>query len=192
MLCRRDLAAAALLALALGAGAAAPTLKSGQFDPPLPAPDFVLQGSDNRELKLANHKGRVVLMFFGFTHCPEVCPTTLATLAQVRKQLGADAARVQVVYITVDPERDTPQRMAAYLRAFDAGFVGGTGKPEQLAAVRQQYGVHMKRLPMPGGYGIDHGTSVYVIDRQGRLRAMMPYGHSAADFVHDIRALLKP
>lgn len=189
---RRALALAPLLGLPVFRLGAAPAgLKAGQFDPPHPAPDFQLQGSDGRPLSLAAFKGRVVLLFFGFTHCPEVCPTTLATLAQVRKQLGADAARLQVVYITVDPERDSVQRMAAYLRGFDPGFVGGTGTEAQLAAVRQRYGVHMKRIPMGSGYGVDHGTSVYVIDREGRLRAMMPYGHAAADFVNDVRQLLK-
>jgi len=192
MITRRVLALAPLLALPLfGARAAQPGLKAGQFDPPHPAPDFQLQGSDGRPLSLAAFKGRVVLLFFGFTHCPEVCPTTLATLAQVRKQLGADAARLQVVYITVDPERDSVQRMAAYLRGFDTGFIGGTGTEAQLAAVRQRYGVHMKRIPMGGSYGVDHGTSVYVIDREGKLRAMMPYGHAAADFVGDVRQLLR-
>jgi protein SCO1/2 len=185
-----------LLALLLAnpAEAAAPAahaLKAGVLEPARAAPDFALRGSDGSELTLSRFRGKVVLLVFGFTRCPEVCPTTLATLAQARKDLGADAAAVQVVYLTVDPERDDLGRMKSYLAAFDASFVGGTGQPEALAALRKGYGVVAEKVPLAGGgYAMNHSTSVYLIDRTGRLRAMMPYGHEAKDFVHDVALLL--
>src|SRR5262245_43439038 len=122
--------AAAWLSLAqfVAAGAAgAPALKAGEFSPPRPAPDFSLQGSDGRELNLSRYRGKVVVLSFGFTSCPDVCPITLATLAQTRRKLGPDAADVQVIYITVDPQRDVAEHMKTYLDSFDPTFVGGTG-----------------------------------------------------------------
>jgi len=170
---------------------AAPALKAGVFEPPRQAPEFALRGSDGNELGLARYRGKLVLMSFGFTHCAAVCPTTLATLAQARQALGPQAGAVQVVFVTVDPERDDPAQLKAYLAAFDSSFVGGAGKPEVLAAMRKNYGVVANKVPMPsGGYAVDHTSSIFLIDRDGKLRAMMPYGHDARDFVHDIKLLL--
>ena len=170
---------------------AAPALKAGVFEPPRLAPAFALRGSDGSDLTLTRYRGRLVLLVFGFTNCPEVCPTTLATLAQARKSLGSEGAAVQVVYVTVDPERDDLARIKHYLAAFDPAFIGGTGKPETLAALRKDYGVIAKKFEQPGAnYGMNHSTSVFLIDRDGRLRAMMPYGHEAKDFVHDLKLLL--
>lgn len=182
--------AAALLAAAALAAAAAPALKAGVFDPPRPAPEFSLRGSDGSELTLARYRGKVVLLAFGFTSCAAVCPTTLATLAQARQALGPAAAAVQVLFVTVDPERDDPARLKAYLAAFDASFVGASGPPERLAAMRQGYGVVAHKVPMSDGYAVDHSSSIFLIDREGRLRAMMPYGREARDFVHDLKLLL--
>jgi len=178
------------LAATLLAAQAAPTLKAGVFEPPRQAPDFSLRGSDGAELALSRYRGKLVLMSFGFTHCAAVCPVTLHTLAQARQALGPQAGEVQVVFVTVDPERDDTAQMKAYLAAFDPGFVGGTGKPEVLAAMRKDYGVVANKVPMAGGYAVDHTSSIFLIDRQGRLRAMMPYGRDAKDFVHDIKLLL--
>ena len=172
------------------AAAAAPRLKAGEFQPPRLAPDFALRGSDGSELKLSRYRGKLVLMSFGFTHCAAVCPITLATLAQARQALGKQAEAVQVVFVTVDPERDDPARMKSYLAGFDASFIGASGKPEALAAVRKDYGVTAVKRPMSEGYAMDHSSSIYLIDRDGRLRAMMPYGHGAKDFVHDVQLLL--
>jgi protein SCO1 len=186
-------AAALLLALLLVATAArgdTGALKAGAFSPPRPAPDFSLAGSDGARLRLSRYRGKVVLLGFGFTSCPNVCPTTLAVLAQARRQLGAEGDRLQVVYVTVDPERDDAARMRAYLGAFDPTFVGGTGTPGQLAAVRKAYGVVARKVPGAGGdYSMDHSSFVLLIDPQGRLRALMPYGHGPDDYVHDIRIL---
>jgi protein SCO1/2 len=179
-----------LLASMVSTAADAPKLKAGVFEPPAEAPGFSLLASTGGEFKLANYRGKLVLLGFGFTSCPEVCPTTLAVLAQARKRLGAQGDQVQVVYVTVDPERDDPNRMRAYLRGFDPTFVGATGTPEQLKAVRAKYGVTAERKAIGNSYSVAHSSSVYVIDRKGLLRAMMPYGHSPDDYVHDIRLLL--
>jgi protein SCO1/2 len=184
-----------LAALPLSATAATDRLKAGVFEPAQPAPEFSLKGSDGAELKLARFKGKLVLLVFGFTNCPEVCPTTLATLAQARKALGADAADVQVLYVTVDPARDDIPRIRQYLAAFDSSFIGGTEAPDKLAAMRKRYGVVAEKIApsqssQPNAYGMNHSTSVWLIDRAGQLRAMMPYGHEAKDFVHDLKMLL--
>ncbi len=166
-------------------------LKAGVFEPPAAAPEFTLQGSQGGELKLSAHRGKLVLLVFGFTNCPEVCPTTLVRLAEARSALGKDADAVQVIYVTVDPARDDVARIKKYLAAFDASFIGGTAKPQVLEAMRKRYGVVAAKLESPtGGYGMNHSTSVFLIDRAGKLRAMMPYGRDAKDFVHDIRLLL--
>lgn len=184
------LAASALLTSVLGLAGDRPTLKAGVFEPPTAAPAFSLQASTGGEGALADYRGKVVLLGFGFTTCPEVCPTTLAVLAQTRKRLGAQADQVQVLYVTVDPERDNPERMRGYLRGFDPTFVGLTGAPDKLAGVRAKYGVTAERKNIGSSYSVAHSSSVYLIDRQGLLRAMMPYGRTPDDYVHDVRILL--
>lgn len=184
------LALAAPVSATAGPAAAAPALKAGVFEPAHAAPAFQLAGSDGHELSLAHYRGKVVLMSFGFTHCAAVCPTTLATLAQARRALGPAAAAVQVLFITVDPERDDASRLRAYLAPFDASFVGGAGRPEVMAAMRKQYGVVAQKVPMSQGYAVDHSSSTFLIDRDGKLRALMPYGRDAKDYVHDLKLLL--
>jgi protein SCO1/2 len=166
-------------------------LLAGVFDPPRAAPEFRLPGSDGAPVTLERFRGKVVVLAFGFTSCPKVCPTTLAVLASARRALGPDAAHVQVVYVTVDPERDDAARMREYLAAFDPDFVGGTGTSEQLAVVRKAYGVSAERIGDGASYAFSHSSSIYLIDRSGKLRALMPYGHAAEDFVHDLRILLR-
>lgn len=165
-------------------------LKAGVFSPARLAPDFKLSGSDGSELSLARYRGKVVVLIFGFTNCPAVCPTTLATLATAHKKLADDAAGMQVVYVTVDPERDTVQRMNEYLKAFDATFVGGTGAADKLEAIRKEYGIFANRENYDKGYSFNHSSYAYLIDKEGSLRALMPYGQAADDYVHDVRILL--
>ena len=169
-------------------------LKSGVFEPARIAPPFALTGSDGGELRLERYRGKVVILGFGFSHCPEICPTTLAKLAKARKQMGAAASDVQVIYVTVDPERDTPEQLRGYLALFDPTFIGATGTPAQLAAVYKDYGITATKYAgrAPAEYGFEHSTFVYLIDREGRLRAMAPYGKSADDIAHDAAMLLKP
>ena len=164
-------------------------LKAGVFEPARLAPEFTLQGSDGNELTLSRYRGKVVVLGFGFTSCVAVCPVTLGTLAAAHKALGARAGDLQVVYITVDSERDDAAQMKKYLAKFDPTFVGGTGTDAQLAAVRKDYGIAAAKVAGPDG-SFSHSSFVYLIDREGRLRALMPFGHTAADFVHDLEMLL--
>jgi len=166
-------------------------LKAGVFSPARAAPDFSLRGSDGAVLKLNRYRGKVVILAFGFTSCPDVCPTTLSTLAATRKKLGDKADRLQVIYITVDPETDSPERMRTYLGSFDPGFVGGTGTAEQLAAVRQEYGIAASKKMLGSQTAFSHSSFTYLIDRHGSLRGLMPYGQSSDDYLHDVRILLE-
>jgi protein SCO1/2 len=173
--------------------AVAAELRSGAFRPARAAPELSLQGSDGRELKLSRYRGKVVALGFGYTSCPDVCPTTLHDLAQVRARLGAAAGDLQVVYVTVDPERDTAERLKPYLAGFDATFIGGTGTPEQLAAVRAAYGIVATRQPVAGSrtaYLVHHSSFVYLIDRAGNIRALLPFGMKIDDIEHDVLVLL--
>ena len=165
-------------------------LHAGVFSPPRAAPEFSLRGSDGAELTLSRYRGKVVILGFGFTSCPDVCPITLATLAQVRKKLGAEARDLQVVYITVDPARDDAQRLREYLAGFDTTFIGGTGTDEKLTAVRNAYGIAAARRVSGESYAFDHSSYTYLIDREGNLRALTPFGQNADDYVHDVKILL--
>ena len=180
-----------LLALAMLVAAASAAedagFIAGVFEPPRAAPELALRGSDGKELRLERYLGKVVIVGFGFTSCPDVCPTTLAALAGARKKLGADAEGVQVVYVTVDPERDDAERLRAFLGRFDPSFVGATGTVAQLAAVRESYGILVGKAP---GDSFSHSSFTYLIDREGKIRALMPYGHSSDDYAHDVRLLL--
>jgi protein SCO1 len=188
-----------LLGVSLVAAAEPPRLtppedlfKAGILSPALPAPELAVQGTDGKAIDLARFHGKVVLLAFGFSSCAEVCPITLATLAGARKKLGADGAGVQVVYVTVDPERDDAARMKKYLASFDPTFVGGVGTRAQIDAAQKSYGISSTKQVYPdGGYTVGHSSSIYMIDRDGRLRAVMPYGHSSEDFAHDLRILLR-
>jgi protein SCO1 len=185
--------AALLISLGLAAHATDARLKSGVFDPPRVAPDFSLAGSDGKELHLSQYRGKVVVLGFGFSHCAEVCPVTLSKLANARKELGASGNEMQVVYVTVDPERDSPARLREYLAHFDPAFVGASGTAQQLEKVRLDYGITASKVASadPSTYFIDHSSFVYLIDRAGRLRAMVPYGRSAGDIAHDVAILLE-
>ena len=185
-----------LSAVTLGAGATAPaptsTLRAGVLSPAMPAPSLALTGTDGKPLGLERFHGKVVMLAFGFSNCGEVCPITLATLAGARKKLGAAAGDVQVVYVTVDPERDDAAQMRKFLGSFDATFVGGVGTMAQIEAAEKSYGISVSRkVYADGSYTIGHSSSIYIIDRAGGLRAVMPYGHPIDDFVHDLKILLR-
>jgi protein SCO1 len=168
----------------------ADVLKAGVFNPPRAAPDFSVRGSDGAALTLSQYRGKVVVLGFGYTSCPNVCPVTLAVLAQAHRKLGALGAQVQVIYLTVDPERDSAERLKQYLAAFDSSFVGGTGSAAQMAAVRLSYGVTAEKVGTGSNYAIAHSSFIYLITREGKLQALMPFGHKADDYVHDISMLL--
>jgi protein SCO1/2 len=187
-------AAMVVLLSASSALAADPTFRSGMLDPPRPAPEIALRAHDGSDFRLSRHRGDVVAIAFGYTFCPDVCPTTLAELAQVRSRLGVAGQRLRVIFVTVDPERDGPERLRVYTQAFDRTFLGLTGSPEQLAAVQKSYGVIAKKQAVRGtsaAYLVDHSAFVYVIDAEGRLSLMVPFGTSIDDMIHDIGVLLR-
>jgi protein SCO1/2 len=181
--------------LLMSAGAAfGQQFKGGVFDPPRPAPAFALPASSGVPVKLADYRGKVVVLEFGFSHCPAVCPVSLASLAGAKQQLGARGKDVQVLFVTVDPARDTPERLRTYLAQFDPGFVGITGSEAQIAQLLKDYGISAAKHPVKGTneYSMSHSSYLYFIDRQGRQRAMMPFGRPAADIAHDLAILLGP
>ncbi len=143
--------------------------------------------------KLSDFHGKVVVMFFGFTHCPDVCPTTLAELANALKRLGPDAKRVQVLLVTVDPQRDTPALLSAYVTAFDPSFLGMTGSAQQIADVAKEFKVIYQKMEgsRPDNYSMDHSAGTFIFDSQGRLRLYAGYGQGAEVFAHDIGQLLQ-
>jgi protein SCO1/2 len=141
---------------------------------------------------LADFRGKVVTVFFGFTHCPDVCPTTLAEMAQVMKELGADADKLQVLFITVDPERDTPQVLKQYVPSFHPAFIGLYGDAEATARTAKEFKVFVQKQPVKdGGYSVDHGAGTFILDRDGKLRLFAQYGLGPTALVHDIRILLR-
>jgi protein SCO1/2 len=165
-------------------------LKAGVFNPAREAPDFSVRGSDGTALTLRRFRGKVVVLGFGYTSCPNVCPATLAVLAQAHRKLGTLGSQVQIIYLTVDPERDTAERLKQYLGGFDPAFVGGTGTAAEMAAVRLSYGVTAEKHGSGSNYAVAHSSFIYLITRDGKLRALMPFGHKADDYVHDISMLL--
>ena len=156
------------------------------------ARDFKLTDADGKERTLADFKGKVVVLFFGYAQCPDVCPTTMTEMAQVKKALGKDGDKLQVVFITVDPARDTPEVMKAYMGAFDPTFVALIPTPEQLAAVAKDYKVYYKKVDgkTPTSYSMEHSAASYVYDTQGRLRLYARYGAGVAPMVADLKTLL--
>jgi len=191
---RRALAAAGLTAL-LGLAACKRGPEAGFNGADITGADFGkdlrLPDIDGRARSLADFKGKAVLLFFGFTQCPDVCPTALARAAEVKKLLGADGERLQVVFVTVDPERDTPEILKAYMAAFDPGFVALRGSPEQLAATAKDFKIFYQKVPTGDSYSMDHTAISYAFDRQGRLRLALSHQLSARAYTADIRKLLQ-
>jgi protein SCO1/2 len=155
--------------------------------------EFALTGHDGKPRTLADFRGRVTVLFFGYTHCPDVCPTTLVELAGVVKALGKDAERVQVLMMTVDPERDTPDVLAKYVPAFDPRFLGLYGDTAATQRTAKEFRIFYEKRPgsTPSAYTVDHSGQGYVIDSQGRLRLMVRHDRIAQDLAEDLRALLR-
>jgi len=154
---------------------------------------LALTDPSGKHRSLAEFRGKVVVVFFGFVQCPDVCPTTLGDLANVMKQLGPDADRVQVLFVTLDPERDTPSVLAGYTAAFDPRFLGLYGDADATQRVAREFKVFYEKRPgsQPGAYSIDHSAQSYVIDTRGRLRLFVRHGRIATDLIDDIRTLLR-
>ena len=188
----RTLLAVATLVLA-GCGDGAPAFRatdiSGTTDW---GRDFALPDATGQVRRLAEFRGKAVVLFFGYTQCPDVCPTTLSAMAEVAKLLGKDAARLQVVFVTLDPERDTPALIAEYMTQFDPGFIGLRGDAATTDATAKEFKVFYSRQATgsAGGYTLDHTAGSYVFDPQGRLRLYVRHGAPAADIAADLRLLL--
>jgi len=156
------------------------------------AKGFALTDHTGKPRTLADFKGKAVVVFFGYTQCPDVCPTTMAEMATVMQKLGPLADQVQVLFITLDPERDTQQLLASYVPAFDKRFIGLRGTPEQTAKTAKEFKVFYAKVPGsdPNSYTIDHTAGSYVFDRDGRLRLFIRHGQGPDPIVHDLRELL--
>ena len=171
--------------------------KGEPLEPARPVPAFTLVDQHGRPFSSDALKGKVVAVFFGYTHCPDVCPATLNLFALARRQLAdaPESEAVRFVFISVDPERDTPQRLEEYLQAIDPGIIGLTGTPPQVREVLEAWGVTAEKVPLsandPTTYTMTHTASVLLLDETGRIRVRVPFGSSADDLVHDIRELLR-
>ncbi len=155
--------------------------------------DFSLPDVNGQTKTLADFKGKAVVLFFGFAQCPDVCPTTMAEIAAVKKSLGKEGEKVTAVFVTVDPERDTPQVLKAYMESFDPTFTALRGTPEQTAALAKYFKIYYKKVDgkTPTSYTIDHTAASFVYDPQGKLRLYTRYGMGAAALTEDLKILLK-
>jgi protein SCO1/2 len=153
--------------------------------------DFSLPDHTGKRRTLADFRGKVVAIFFGYTQCPDVCPTTMVDLVQVRQKLGADGDRLQVLFVSVDPERDTPTVLAAYVPGFDPTFIGLRGTAEETEKAASEYKVFYRKVDgrTPTSYTVDHTAGIYVHDREGRLRLFVKYGTPVDAIVEDLRKL---
>ena len=154
--------------------------------------DFKLTDHNGQTRSLADFRGKIVAVFFGYTHCPDVCPTTLSDFALAMRELGEDGKRVQVLFVTVDPERDTPDLLAKYVPSFNPGFLGLYTDPDSLAALAKDFKVVYQKNTTSGSknYLIDHSAGTYVYDTAGRLRLLIPYGTGPKDIAQDLKILL--
>ncbi len=155
--------------------------------------DFKLNDPAGKVRTLADFRGKVVVMFFGYTQCPDVCPTTLSDLAAAMQKLGADAGRVQVLFVTIDPQRDTPELLSHYVPAFNPTFLGLWGDDAATAAAAREFKILYQKQPgpTPNSYSMDHSAGTFIFDPQGRLRLFVTHGQGPELFAHDIRELLR-
>jgi protein SCO1 len=188
---RRALVLGVLVAALAGCGGSRVQFKNVDITGADYGKDFSLIDHTGQPRTLQDFRGKAVVMFFGYTHCPDVCPTTLAELKTVKSQLGPDGERLQVLFVTVDPERDTQPVLAQYVPAFDPSFVGLRGDATATAKVAKDFKVFYQKVPgsKPDNYSVDHTAGSYVFDPQGRLRLFVRHGN-AANLVSDLQALL--
>ena len=167
------------------------------YDPPQHAPDVVLQEASGARFSLAEQQGKVVLLFFGYTHCPDICPTTLSDWKRIKAQLGRDTTRVRFVFISVDPARDDPATLERYVAEFDPGFIGATADSARIASIEHAFHVSSSRevstsaKPSANGYAVSHASQTFVVDKFGDLRLLYGFGMPTDEVVSDIRLLLK-
>lgn len=185
----------ALVALLTGCAATKPYAFQGMTaDPPKQAPEIALNDQHGQPFRLSEQGGKIVMLYFGFTHCPDLCPTTLSDFKAVKQQLGGDADRVRFVLLTVDPQRDTPEVMQQYLGAFDSEFIGLTPTTDELKLIAEKYSVKVEyEIPdANGNYQVGHTSLTYLIDRSGQVRVAYPTGSGfpAKSMTADVKYLL--
>ncbi|MGQ9766932.1 MAG: SCO family protein [Anaerolineae bacterium] len=158
-----------------------------------PVPDFELTAHTGHRVRLSDFRGKLVVLYFGYTYCPDVCPTSLSTLARAMKRLGPKADQVQVLMITVDPERNTPEQLAAYMGYFDPRFIELTGTPDEIAAAATPFGIYYQRHAgsSASSYLVDHTATLTVWDSAGRLRLVLPFEVTAEEVAADLAHLLR-
>ncbi len=153
--------------------------------------EFKLKDGQGKEVTLADFRGRIPMVFFGFTQCPAICPTTLSRAVKIKRLLGKDGDRLQVIFITLDPERDTPQMLDAYVHAFDPAFIGLSTGEEQTRKLADEYKVYYKKEPVGESYTISHTATSYVFDATGKLRLSLAHNLSAEQCAEDLRQVMK-
>jgi protein SCO1/2 len=189
----RFVAVLAVAWLAVACAPERPAFRSSDVTGTAYGRDFALTDHTGKPRTLADFRGKVVVLFFGYTHCPDVCPTTLSELVEAKKRLGPDGDKVQVLFVTVDPERDTRELLAQYVPAFDPSFLGLYGNAEALSRTAKEFRIFYQKQPgrTPDAYTMDHSAGTFVFDPEGRLRLYVGYGQGAEVFAHDIALLLK-
>jgi len=189
-------AAAVLVAFALalaGCGREGPSFRASDVTGSSFGRELALTDHNGKARTLAEFRGKLVVLFFGYTQCPDVCPTTLATLAEAKKRLGPDGDKVQVLFVTIDPERDKPELLLPYVTAFDPSFLGLYGDAEATARTAKEFKIIYQKQPgpTPQTYTMDHSAGTFVFDTDGRLRLYVGHGQDAELFAHDLRELLR-
>lgn len=179
------------LAVACACGPAEPEFYGSSFEGTESVQDFTLTDQYGKPFRLAEQRGKIVLLFFGYAHCPDVCPVTLSTWARVQEKLAGEVD-VEFVFVTVDPERDTAERLRRHLAAFSEDFHGLTGTEDELKPVYEEFGIFRQKVQFSKsavGYVVDHSTAMLLLDREGRIRVTFSYDADPDEIVHDVRRL---
>jgi protein SCO1/2 len=169
------------------------TYQGSLIDPPTPAADFELTDANGKPFRFSDQRGKTALIFFGYTDCPDVCPVTLTEFKRVRAGLGNQAEQVNFIFITVDPERDTPERLKSHVANYDPNIIALTGSQAELEPVWKAYWVYREKVENDGatGYLIDHTARVYVVDKQGNLRLTFPFGMETQAMLEDVQHVIQ-
>ena len=168
------------------------TYRGSKIDPPVPAADFELSNQHGQKFRLSEQRGEIVLLFFGYSNCPDVCPLTMSKFKSIKEELGDQADKVRFIFVTVDPERDTKERLLEYVKVFDPEIVALTGSRAELEPVWKSYGVYQAKQDTgsAAGYSVDHTARTYLIDQEGNWRLTYPFEMEKADIISDVRHLI--